>query len=244
MKFSKLNNAKTLSLANLLSVQNPDLASALKQNEYLYISCFEDEILGSQNLIRCEIGSVSFVLALICKYCLDFTQFSDDVKEYFDELDDGFLSGECNVGEEEFLGEISIFMKECENIIIDSSFFRHKDSKMIFKFLDLLGKNVILADSDLTEISVSENLDELKELDNFDGSVVFVCDVTGDELLGSNAFCLVAKIKDGDTVQIISDGLKTEKKFRLIPSLKGTVAICNADFSGYDFKLSKITKIG
>ena len=60
MKFGEFKNAKTLSLASLLCEQNPQLAERIKQNEFLYISCFEDKILGAENLVRCEIGSASY----------------------------------------------------------------------------------------------------------------------------------------------------------------------------------------
>ncbi|MGP1484991.1 MAG: hypothetical protein ACTTJC_02680 [Campylobacter sp.] len=244
MKFKKFNNAKTLSLASLLCVQNPNLANLLKQNKYLYISCLEDEILGNENLIRCEIGSISYVLALLCKFCLNFDNFDGEIKEYFSNLDEGFLSGECNVGEEEFENEISPFFKECDNIIIDSSFFRHKDSAMIFKFLDLLGKNVVLASGDTCQINIGENLNQLSELDNFDGSVVFVRDGKSDVLVGSNSFAMIAKIKDGDLVEIVANGLNLQRKFSLNTNMQGTIALCEGNFSGYDFKLAKITKIG
>jgi len=247
MEFVKFNGGKTLSLANLLSVQNTDLARAVKKEEYLYISCLEDEILGSGNLIRCEIGSISYVLALLCKYCLDFSKFNESIKSYFDKLDDGFLSGECNVGEDEFDNEIAPFMRDCENIIIDSSFFRHKDSNLIFKFLSLLDRNIILSDNSQENIKVDFELSEPKELDNFDGSVVFVCDtskILSNTLIGSNSFAMIAKIKDNDLVQVVADGLKSQMKFCVDSKMKGTIALCSTQFSGYDFKLAKIIKVG
>jgi len=101
MKFNDLIAGKSLSIANLLSLSDKNLAKKIKEHEFKYISCFEDSELGGENLIRCEIGSISYVLALLCKYA----NLSCD--EFFSELDDGLISGECNVGEEEFeeLGE-------------------------------------------------------------------------------------------------------------------------------------------
>ena len=55
---------------------------------------------------------------------------------------EGYLSGECNVGEEEF-EQIAEFLEGCENIVIDSSFLAHADAKNIFEFLQMLGKNVV-----------------------------------------------------------------------------------------------------
>ena len=241
MKFGELKNTKTLSLASLLCEQNPQLAELIKQNEFLYISCFEDKILGAENLVRCEIGSASYVLALLCKYSLDAAKF--------DEQTEGYLSGECNVGEEEF-EQIAEFLGGCENIVIDSSFLAHADAKNIFEFLQMLGKNVVLADGEQAEFKTDGELTPLKEPESFDGSVVFFMDEAGDsnlsdetkELIGSASFAAAAKVKDGDTVSVQANGTDVVAKFKLEPQMKGTVALCRAKFSGYAFKLVKIVK--
>ena len=249
MKFGEFKNAKTLCLASLLCEQNPQLAERIKQNEFLYISCFEDKILGAENLVRCEIGSASYVLVLLCKYSLDAAKFDEQTREYFEGLDEGYLSGECNVGEEEF-EQIAEFLEECENIVIDSSFLAHADAKNIFEFLQMLGKNVVLADGEQGEFKTDGELAPLKEPESFDGSVVFFMDeVDGSnlssevkELIGSASFAAAAKVKDGDIVSLQAKGVEVRAKFRLEPQMKGTVALCRAKFSGYAFKLVKISK--
>ena len=250
MKFGEFKNAKTLSLASLLCEQNPQLAEQIKQNEFLYISCFEDKILGAENLVRCEIGSVSYVLALLCKYSLDAAKFDEQTREYFEGLDEGYLSGECNVGEEEF-EQIAEFLEECENIVIDSSFLAHADAKNIFEFLQMLGKNVVLADGEQAKFKTDGKLTPLKEPESFDGSVVFFMDEVGGsnlsdemkELIGSASFAAVAKVKDGNIVSVQANGADVAAKFKLEPQMKGTVALCRAKFSGYAFKLVKIVKM-
>ncbi len=249
MKFSEFKNAKTLSLASLLCEQNPQLAKQIKQNEFLYISCFEDKILGAENLVRCEIGSASYVLALLCKYSLDAAKFDKQTREYFEGLDEGYLSGECNVGEEEF-EQIAEFLEECENIVIDSSFLAHADAKNIFEFLQMLGKNVVLADGAQGEFKTDGKLTPLKEPESFDGSVVFFMveadgaklSREGKELIGSASFAAAAKVKDGDIASVQAKGVEIRAKFRLEPQMKGTVALCRAKFSGYAFKLVNISK--
>ena len=250
MKFGEFKNAKTLSLASLLCEQNPQLAELVKQHEFLYISCFEDKILGAENLVRCEIGSASYVLALLCKHSLDAAKFDEQTREYFDELDEGYLSGECNVGEEEF-EQIAEFLNGCENIVIDSSFLAHADAKNIFEFLRILGKNVVLADGEQGEFKTNGKLTPLKEPESFDGSVVFFMDEADGsnlsaevkELIGSASFAAAAKVKDGDMVSVQAKGAEAKAKFKLEPQMKGTVALCRAKFGGYAFKLAKISKI-
>ena len=236
MKFSKFTKAKSLSLANLLSLTDMALANELKECDFRYISCIEDSALGSENLIRCEIGSISYVLALLCRYTLNL----DD--GYFGSLDEGFLSGECNVGEEEF-EELGEWLKDARNIIIDSSFFTHPDSKMLFEFLEILGKNVILAGGKEQGYETNGNLSELKELENFDGSVIYLDRKDSDEVVGGVQFSIVAKVKDGDEVMLSAPNFSVKRKFRLDSGMKGTIAIVGmSEFEGYDFKLVKVSK--
>ena len=50
MKFNDLIAGKSLSIANLLSLSDKNLAKKIKEYEYKYISCFEDNELGGENL--------------------------------------------------------------------------------------------------------------------------------------------------------------------------------------------------
>ncbi|MGG7074407.1 hypothetical protein U5B43_09175 [Campylobacter sp. 9BO] len=234
MKFVNFNHQKTLSLANLLSLTNEKLASELSLCEYRYISYFQDPVLNKDTHIRCEIGSISYVLALLCKY-------SGATQSYFDELDDGFLSGECNVGEEEF-ETLCEWLKDAENIIIDSSFFTHPDAQMLFEFLEILDKNIILADAKQDEYQTTGKLCELKELENFDGSVVYKINSQEIRLVGGLNFALVSKIKNGDKVKICL--LDDEIKFEQNDDIKGVVALLYApNLKGYCFELVKLTKV-
>ena len=126
----------------------------------------------------------------------------------------------------------------------------HADAKNIFEFLQMLGKNVVLADGEQAEFKTDGELTPLKEPESFDGSVVFFMDEAGDsnlsdetkELIGSASFAAAAKVKDGDTVSVQANGTDVVAKFKLEPQMKGTVALCRAKFSGYAFKLVKIVK--
>ena len=236
MKFNDLITGKSLSIANLLSLSDKNLAKKIKEHEFKYISCIEDSELGGENLIRCEIGSISYVLALLCKYA----NLSCD--EFFSELDDGLISGECNVGEEEF-EELGEWIKDVKNIIIDDSFFTHPDKDAIFWLLEILGKNVVLAGGEVREFASVKEVDELRELDNFDGAVVYLNKNASDEIVGGVQFGIVAKAKDGDMLELKAKDFSVKAKFKLDPSLKGTVAIFGAkEFNGYAFKQVVVSK--
>ena len=236
MKFNDLVAGKSLSIANLLSLSDKNLAKKIKEHEFKYISCFEDNELGSKNLIRCEIGSISYVLALLCKYA-NLVQ-----NEFFDELDDGLISGECNVGEEEF-EELGKWIKDVKNVIIDDSFFTHPDKDAIFWLLEILGKNVVLAGGERDEFTGYGEVDELRELDNFDGAVVYLNKNASDEIVGGVQFGIVAKAKDGEILNLKAKDFSVRAKFRLDPALKGTVAIVGTqEFEGYAFKQVAVGK--
>ena len=236
MKFNDLIAGKSLSIANLLSLSDRNLAKKIKEHEFKYISCIEDSELGGENLIRCEIGSISYVLALLCKYA----NLSCD--EFFNELDDGLISGECNVGEEEF-EELGEWIKDVKNIIIDDSFFTHPDKDAIFWLLEILGKHVVLAGSEVKEFANIKEVDELKELENFDGAVVYLNKNASDEIVGGVQFGIVAKAKDGDMLYLKAKDFSVKAEFKLDHSLKGTVAIFGAkEFDGYAFKQVVVSK--
>ena len=236
MKFNDLIAGKSLSIANLLSLSDKNLAKKIKEHEFKYISCFEDNELGGKNLIRCEIGSISYVLALLCKYA-NLVQ-----NEFFDELDDGLISGECNVGEEEF-EELGEWIKDVKNVIIDDSLFTHPDKDAIFWLLEILGKNVVLAGSEVKEFAAGGEVGELRELDNFDGAVVYLNKNASDEIVGGVQFGIVAKAKDGEILNLKAKDFSVSAKFRLDPALKGTVALLGAkNFDGYAFKQVVVSK--
>ncbi|AQW82270.1 NADH dehydrogenase [Campylobacter pinnipediorum] len=237
MKFKEFKKAKTLSLANLLSLSNLKLANELKECEFKYISCLNDEILGSKNLIKCEIGSISYVLALLCKYTLDIKN------EYFDGLDEGYLSGECSVGEEEF-DELKDWMKDVKNIIIDSSFFTHPDSKMLFEFLNLFDIDIVLADGEASEIKIDKKFTELKELDGYDGSVIYQYISQDSFVKGGTSFAIASKVKDKDNIFLKAEDFELNADFILDTTLKGTIAFVPVKkVNGYNFRLVRVQKI-
>ena len=236
MKFNDLVAGKSLSIANLLSLSDKNLAKKIKEHEFKYISCFEDNELGGENLIRCEIGSISYVLALLCKYA-NLVQ-----NEFFDELDDGLISGECNVGEEEF-EELGEWIKDVKNVIIDDSLFTHPDKEAIFWLLEILGKNVVLAGGEVKEFASVKEVSELRELENFDGAVVYLNKNASDEIVGGVQFGIVAKTKDGEILNLKAKDFSVSAKFRLDPALKGTVAVLGVkEFDGYAFKQVVVSK--
>ena len=234
---------KILNLAPLLSLQAPTLAASLKDAEILSVSPLQDPHLPGE-LIKCEIGAQSFVLALIC------ASFCDE--PYFADLDAEYLSGESSVGEEE-IEQIAEFLQSgCDALLIDDALIKtHPDAEIIRAFLSLIaakfGVKILSLRGERADLGAQgwANLSPLKEPENFDGAVVFKHDAD-DRLIGGRYFCMVAKIKHGDRVRIKTPHLNLEKEFILDEGLKGTVALLGSGghgFGGYNFELAEISKV-
>jgi len=118
-----------------------------------------------------------------------------------------------------------------------------------------------------TTISSEFTLDEINSINTYNGTVVYRCEPlhqfntntakslllqTNDSLRGSMSFATAAKIKDGDTIDIICNGNTTRKTFKNDPTIKGTIALyptfndgITSDLvaSGYRFKQVQIKKV-
>jgi NADH-quinone oxidoreductase subunit G len=121
---------------------------------------------------------------------------------------------------------------------------------------------------DTKDTKVSINLDEVDELNTYNGTVVYRCEPlhqfnkstakspwlkADTHLRGSASFAQAAKIKNGDTVNVICDGVSVERMFKIDTTVKGTIALyptfdngLSADSVslGYRFKQIKIEKVG
>jgi len=117
--------------------------------------------------------------------------------------------------------------------------------------------------------SVDSSLEEVADLPEFNGSVIYRCDpvlqfgpqtykasgLCKEEpiLYGSKQFAVAAKLKEGMRVRVTVEGLEMERVFKIDPDLKGTIAL-NPTFdlglredllsSTYRFSQSKIEEVG
>ena len=222
-----------LCLLDLPSLRHKNLCDKLKQSENLNISCLEDNKLNATPY-KCEIGSVSFVLALLAKLAQS---------EKFADLDEGHLSAEACLGEEEGLEILEFLTKKAKFLIFDENLLRHKDFKNIAFLMDFLCENFNLtlacSDESVKEIQGGE-FSELKELDSFDGLVL--CPLKSENLLCSKQFLQIAKVQDGDEVEIKSKDFTLKSKIQVDENLQGTVGFLDFKPKGYDFVQVSIKK--
>ncbi len=190
------------------------------------------------------------VIALITKH-FTYDKVVDEIKEYFDEMDDGYLFGESN------FDEFDLEKLKKGEIIVGRDILLHPKLENIKKFLSILRdfggfkiKGISLpnfftpSDPVLSEISETQkmyeyNLDEISELDSFDGSVVYCCEdklvVEENEILCSHQFIIANKIKSFEI--LVDDEIKKIKK---VENLKGTFGIIYKQTNEYPFKRVKI----
>jgi len=93
---------------------------------------------------------------------------------------------------------------------------------------------------DPESVPVDESFDEVAELEDFDGTVVYQCNpqehfspftamskelASEPFLRGSAQFATAAKLQDGDRVGFEIDGVRFERVFKIDTSMKGTIAL-------------------
>jgi hypothetical protein len=191
------------------------------------------------------------VIALIAKH-FTYDKVPGIIKEYFDEMDDGYLFSESN------FDEFDLEKLNKGKILVGRDVLLHPKVENIKKFLVLLkefgGFEVdgidlpnFFAPSDpileeILEVEREFKLDEIDELDSFDGSVVYACVdpnvVKSKELLCSHQFIIANKIK---SLKVKVDGeIKEVKK---LPFLKGTFGVILKKINEYPFLRVKIENI-
>ena len=193
------------------------------------------------------------VIALIAKH-FTYDNVPERIRNYFDEMDDGYLFSESN------FDEFDLEKLDRGVILAGRDLSLHPKTENIRKFLAILrdfggfeirGIEVpeffTPSDPELAEIVESERtyemaLDETDELESFDGSVVYACDdpnvVKSHELLCSHQFIIANKIK---ALKVKVDG--EVKEIVKLSDLKGTFGVILKPVEEYPFLRVKIENI-
>ena len=187
------------------------------------------------------------VIALIAKHFAK--NVPEYIEEYFEEMDDGYLFSESN------FDEFDLEKLQKGTILVGKDILLHPRIENIKNFLIILRdyadfkiegieldnyfnpSDPVLAE--IVEVEKELNLEEIEELDSFDGSVVYFCDdfevVKENELIASNQFVIANKIK---SLKVKVDGYV--KELKKLPELKGTFGIVYGKCDDYPFKRVKI----
>ena len=233
------------------------LSNLQKCKNIIYLSVIEDNKMA--NIVkmqsRYEAGSEEGVLAILAKELFSGYETDKEVKSFFDNMDDGYISAECNVGEEE-LEDIHALYKNSKNpvLVLGYDFYNHPRRKNIAKILSLFikygGFKVYIeeVDIDLRSIKKVDTFEDVAELDSFDGTVVYAYPTHNQDkqelLIGSPQFMMAAKINDNDKIFVITENSEYQRRFVLDRELKGTVALLPNMIGdeSYYYKIAKIIK--
>jgi NADH-quinone oxidoreductase subunit F len=245
--------SKLLCIGTHFAKDNEALAHELCawKEELIYISAQEDLNLKTTSYIKCEAGSEAGVLALIAKSLLKDIEIPSDVKNYLEELDEGYLSAESNVGEEEIEKVRELLTADSSSLLLGCDLHEHPDADLIAGLIALISRFKPLKVSVLGEIELKAKPKtalppQINTLKSFDGTIIYFYD--GDEsnpkLYGSSQFAIAAKLKDGDEVFIETSNGRFESTFSLDKKMKGTIASLGAKKSGYRYETAIVSKRG
>ena len=160
------NSDAIIMIGTRISRDNPgvkysvNMASKKQRASFVYMHPIDDIALQNKytQFIKYEASSEDGVMALLATTLI--TNVPDEYKEYFEDLDIGYLSGETSVGEEE-LDDIAntLLRKKNKTLIIGEDLYGHKNATNIAKFVGLIDKytdfEVVLIPSQTNTLGVS-----------------------------------------------------------------------------------------
>ena len=247
-------------LGTLPSRHDTMLLESLRASEakVVYLFTMEDQALVEKSAFfsRYEVGAEEGVLALLAKSFLLHVKLPESTQSYFEELDEGYISAESNLGEEE-IEEIEALYQEAHRVLIvlGDDLIRHPQATSIAHLAGLIakfGKAKLLVVGSTPEMIVSSQnesvLNAVENLKSFDGVVVYQCPVTqADEeqlLIGSAQFQMAAKVQNNDKITVAINQEVYPRTFVRDDSLKGVIALmpCAKADSNYPYHVVKIVK--
>ena len=238
---------------------NDSILEAVKNNgaKFVYMHPIDNFSLKPfySQLIKYEVGSEEGVSALLLN---SFTSNCDEnIKNYLDDLDLGYVSAESSAGEEEFEEAFENSLKaKVKTFIIGDDLINHERVENIIQLLALIKKysdfNLVVLNEDLAQkIDSCKNFDlkELEELKSFNGTLVYkLIDEKNDELIASQTFANISKVSNGNEIFVISKNERIKRVLKIDENLHGTIAILKIKnneniFDGYKYKQVKIEKV-
>lgn len=217
----------------------------------VYLSTMEDAILTPMSTFfsRYEVGSEEGVWALLAKSFLS-ENMPKAYASYFEALDEGYVSAESNIGEEE-IEEIHALYEDAKNVvlILNNDVTVHPRAKNIARFAGLIasfGKAKIF--SNMPMLGEESSLEALEDLASFDGIVVYECPAMNHEeesfLIGSAQFQTAAKVQHNDLINVVIDQAVYSRTFVRDDSLKGVIALLPSAKKSetYPYHVAKIMK--
>ena len=235
---------------NNLELKDEVLKSIEKnQTKFVYMFPIDNANLKPfyTQFIKYEVGSEEGICALLLDTFAK--NYDEKTKEFINNLDLGYISAESSAGEEEFEEAFDDYKNSNSKIlIIGEDIKNHERVDNIIKLLATIKKysdfDFLILDEDLeNKINSCEDFDleEIEELKSFNGTLVYSLVGADSHILqASQTFANIAKVKDGENIQIISKNEKINKILKIDEKLTGTVAILNVKNSPNEYKYKQV----
>ena len=138
------------------------ISSKRYSTEIVYLHPIENPLLQNTvtQFVKYEVGSEEAILAMIADKVVDKEKLPKELKEFFENLDIGYLSAESNFGEEE-LEEIvkKMSFKENFTLILGEDLYNHPQSENLAKIAGIIQEyspfNVLIIPSKTNTLGVS-----------------------------------------------------------------------------------------
>jgi NADH-quinone oxidoreductase subunit G len=177
-----------------IATDNPQvryhLTQANRKNKarITYMHPMADDLLQNviTQFINYEVGTEEGVVALLMKSILGNKETSSELSKYISDMDEGYLSGETNVGEEELaLIEKSLIRAKKCTLVLGSDLYSHENAANIAKMAGLIEKysdfSVVLVPSQTNTLGVALTCD----LDDEGNGASVGYNVAGDYTIGA-----------------------------------------------------------
>jgi len=155
-------------IGSRISTDNPAVryavTTAARHNgaKITYMHPLEDTLMQNTvtQFVKYEVGTEEGVFAMLAASLLKDADLSDEEKRYFNELDEGYLSAETNVGDEEFeMIAKSLFRRERKTLVIGSDLLSHKRAGNIARLAAMIEKysdfSVVVIPREINSVGVS-----------------------------------------------------------------------------------------
>ena len=175
-------------LGGRVSSDNPAvryaMMTAARHNgaKVVYMHPMEDDLLQNvvTQFVKYEVGTEEGVVAMLAKTLLEGSDLSDENQHYFDNLDEGYLCAESNVGDEEYARIAKTFARaKRKTLVIGSDVLTHKRAENIARLCAII--------ETYTEFSVVDVPTSVNTV-----GVSLICsldtDNGGEHVVGYNAF--------------------------------------------------------
>lgn len=236
--------------------ENDNYRSLIEQSnaKFVYMFPIDKEELKSKyfSFAKYEVGSEEAVLALILNFFA--INYDSKTKDFLEDLDLGYLSAECSVGEEEFEDIFSISQEikdgKTKSLIIGDDILNHPRCENVLNILKLIEKytdlNILFLNDALEEKFEKKKdadeclLEDVEDLKSFNGTVVYKLLEESKYLISSQTFANIAKVKDGDSILVISKDETFKKVLKIDENLNGTIALLGLEDLGKNYRYSQV----